>query len=96
MTVSASGAAVETATAQALQPAAPEPISVIVQTPLGSVVGGSLQGDVLIVSLQALALLRARAFVRAFVARGLDAVRRTISLLSGDQLVLEFGIYSVR
>ncbi|MDQ6780789.1 MAG: hypothetical protein M3Z37_06515 [Candidatus Eremiobacteraeota bacterium] len=94
VTVGVSGGAPEVANLEAAQPA--RAIAVLVQTPLGALVGGTLNGDMIIVSAQALGLLRAGAFVRAFIVRGLESVRRSVSLAASRQLILEHGIYRVR
>ena len=94
MTITASGTAPDIGALERPQSAAP--IAVLVQTPLGAVVGGTLQGDVLILSAQALALLRARAFVRALVLVGLESMRRLVALANGRRLILEYGIYRLR
>lgn len=94
MTVGASGSAPELGALEAARPT--HAIAVLVQTPHGSVVGGTLNGDVIIVSAQALGLLRAGALVRAFIVRGLDSVRRTVALAASRQLIVEYGIYRLR
>jgi len=71
-------------------------VAVLVQTPLGSVVAGTLNGDVIIVSAQALAFLRAGLFLRAFVLRGIVKLRQTVALAAGQSLVVEYGMYRVR
>jgi hypothetical protein len=62
----------------------------------GVILGGTLQGDVVIVSYEALALLRAGLAVRAFIVRGIEKVVRTISIGGGRVVGLAFGVYAVR
>jgi hypothetical protein len=94
MTVGASESTAEAAPLERAQATAP--LAVLLQTPLGAVVGGTLNGDVIIVSAQALAILRAGAFVRAFVLRGIESMRRTVAIAAAQICVLEYGIYRVR
>ena len=94
MTVGASESTAEAALLERAQAAAP--LAVLLQTPLGAVVGGTVNGDVIIVSAQALAILRAGAFVRAFVLRGIESMRRTVAIAAAQICVLESGIYRVR
>jgi hypothetical protein len=63
----------------------------------GVVLGGSLNGDVIIASAQALAIVKAGLLVRAFVVSGIELMKRTISLGGGRRISLEYGVYrSVR
>jgi hypothetical protein len=63
------------------------------RTVWGVVLGGSLSGDVIIASPEALALVRAGRFVRALVFAGIEALRRTVPVGGGRLLCLESGIY---
>lgn len=57
------------------------------------VLGGSLNGDVIIASQEALALVRAGKLARAFVIAGLETLRRIVPLHGGRSLSVDFGIY---
>jgi len=58
----------------------------------GVVLGGSLNGDVIIASPEAVAIVRAGRLVRAFVLAGIEKIRRTIPI--GHRVAhLEFGVY---
>ena len=61
----------------------------------GVIVGGTPDGDAIVVSQRALALLRAGLAVRAFVIAGLESLRRTISLGGSARLRLRHGIYQL-
>ena len=61
----------------------------------GIVIGGSPNGDVVIISQRALAIVRAGQFVRAFVIAGLESLRRTVVLGANRTLRLENGIYQL-
>jgi hypothetical protein len=62
------------------------------RTMWGVVLGGSLAGDVIIASPEALAIVRAGRLVRAFVLAGIETVRRSIRI--GHRIAhLEFGVY---
>jgi hypothetical protein len=63
------------------------------RTVWGIVLGGSLNGDVIIASSQALAIVKAGLFVRAFVIAGIETMKRTIALGGGRRLSLEYGVY---
>jgi uncharacterized SAM-binding protein YcdF (DUF218 family) len=65
------------------------------RTPWGVVLGGSLHGDVVIASTQALALVKAGLLVRAFVIAGLATMTKTVTLGGGRTLILENGIYRI-
>lgn len=78
----------------ALEAAAPSPAGVV--APLGMagiVVGGTPSGDVIVMSRQALAILRAARPIVAFIISGLETMRQTIVLGAGRALRLESGIY---
>ena len=78
----------------ALEAAAPSPAGAI--APLataGIVVGGTPSGDVIVMSRQALAILRAAQPIVAFIIKGLETMRQTIALGAGRSLRLESGIY---
>lgn len=77
-------------TAQAV--AFPEPV---IQSPLGAVLAGTVGGDIIIVSAQALALLRAGLSVRAFIIRGIETMRRVVRLSATRLLIFEYGFYRV-
>jgi hypothetical protein len=62
------------------------------RTVWGVVLGGSLSGDVIIASPEALAIVRAGRFVRAFVLAGIETLRRTIDA-GGRTIRLEYGVY---
>ena len=89
MTVRAS-ATPETAALEAT-PAAATPAPILAA--FGIVVGGSPNGDVIVLSQRALALVRAGRRVQAFVIAGLAALRRTVSLGANRTLLLQHGIY---
>jgi len=94
MTVGASGTANEIT---ALESAHNTPaIPILNQTALGVVVAGTLNGDVIILSPQALAIVWAGVFVHALVLRGLESVRKTLALSGARTVVLDYGIYRVR
>lgn len=59
----------------------------------GVVIGGSLSGDVVIASQEALAIVKAGFLVRAFVIAGLEKVVRSVALGGGRTLRLESGFY---
>lgn len=94
MTVGASGSANEiTALGSAHDTPA---IPILNQTAFGVVVAGTLNGDVIILSPQALAIVRAGVFVHALLLRGLESVRKTLALNGARTVVLDYGIYRVR
>lgn len=59
----------------------------------GVVVEGTPSGDVIVMSRQALAILRAALPVAAFIINGLETLRQTIALGAGRTLRMESGIY---
>lgn len=61
----------------------------------GVVVGGTPNGDVIVLSAQALAILKAGRLVRALVIAGLEALRRTVAIGAGCALSLEYGFYRI-
>ncbi len=64
-------------------------------TSLGTIVGGTPQGDVIYLSQRALAIVRAGQAVRAFVIAGLETLRRTVALGAHHTLRLDSGIYQL-
>jgi hypothetical protein len=80
----------------ALEPAplAP-PTPAALHASFGVVVGGTPNGDVIVLSHRALAIVRAGRLVRAFVIAGLETLRRTVALGTGRTLRLEHGIYQL-
>lgn len=73
-------------------PAAVAP-SAVTHLHSGVIVGGTLNGDVIVMSSQALAIVKAGRLVRAFVISGLEMLRRTLAIGAGLTLSLEYGIY---
>jgi hypothetical protein len=67
--------------------------AVATQALAGVVVGGTPSGDVIVMSRQALALLRAARPIVAFIINGMETMRQTIALGAGRTLRLESGIY---
>ena len=65
------------------------------QTPWGIIICGSLHGDVVIASAEALALVKAGLLVRALVLGGLEKLKRTVSIGGGKILSLDHGIYRI-
>jgi hypothetical protein len=59
------------------------------------VVGGTPNGDVIVMSQRALAIVRAGQLVRAFVIAGLETLRRTVTLGATRAVRLENGIYQL-
>jgi hypothetical protein len=64
-------------------------------TPWGIVVCGSLHGDVVMASAEALAIVKAGLLVRALVIAGLEKLKRSVALGGGRMLTLEYGVYRV-
>lgn len=91
MTVRASG------TAQPGAPASPTGTAAgpELRTLSGIVLGGSLNGDVIIASTEALAIVKAGLLVRAFVIAGMELMKRTVAAGGGRTIRLEFGFYRV-
>lgn len=88
MTVRAPGTPALTAPAPAGTSSAAE-----LQTVSGVVLGGSLCGDVIIASAEALAIVRAGLLVRAFVIAGMDLITKTVAVGGGRAIRLAFGVY---
>jgi hypothetical protein len=63
------------------------------RTLYGVVLAGSLNGDVIIASAEALAIVKAGLLVRALVIAGMEMIKRTVAIGAGRKLQLEFGIY---
>lgn len=63
------------------------------KTVCGVVLGGSLNGDVIIASPEALAIVRAGLLVRAFVIAGMELIKQTVAVGGGREIRLEFGVY---
>ncbi len=89
MTVRASG----TAELSGPAPAAGTSPAVELRTVGGVVLGGSLSGDVIIASSEALAIVRAGLLVRAFLIAGMELMRQTVVVGGGRAIRLEFGVY---
>ena len=66
-----------------------------VHAPFGVIIGGTPNGDVIVMSQRALAIVRAGLIVRAFVIAGLETLRRTVVLGANRSLRLENGLYQV-
>ncbi|HXN09216.1 MAG TPA: hypothetical protein VN860_06105 [Candidatus Acidoferrales bacterium] len=80
----------------ALEPASHAPSTPpAMHASFGVVVGGTLSGDVIVLSHRALAIVRAERLVRAFVIAGLETLRRTVALSMDRTLRLEYGIYQL-
>ena len=78
----------------ALEAAAPSLASAVAPLATASiVVGGTPNGDMVVMSRHALALLRAARPIVAFIIKGLETMRQTIALGGGRTLRLESGIY---
>jgi len=88
MTVRASGTAALTAPAPAGTTSTAE-----LKTVSGVVLGGSLSGDVVIASAEALAIVRAGLLVRAFVIAGIELITKTVAVGGGRSIRLAFGVY---
>jgi urease gamma subunit len=56
---------------------------------------GTLNGDAIIASAEALAIVRAGRLVSALVIAGLETLKRTVVMAGGRKLALEFGIYRI-
>jgi hypothetical protein len=63
------------------------------RTVWGVILGGSLNGDVIIASPEALAIVKAGLLVRAFVIAGMEMIKRTVAIGNGRKIALEFGVY---
>ncbi|MDQ6767534.1 MAG: hypothetical protein M3Z41_06955 [Candidatus Eremiobacteraeota bacterium] len=80
----------------ALEVAAGRPITPsAIAASFGVVVGGTPNGDVIVVSQRALAMIRAGLAVRALVIAGLETLRRTVALGANRTLRLESGIFQL-
>lgn len=89
MTVRASGAP----EIPALEPAPLTQTAPAFHASFGVVVGGTPNGDVIVMSHRALAIVRAGQLVRAFVMAGLETLRRTVTISASRSLRLQNGIY---
>ena len=65
------------------------------QTLFGIIVGGTLAGDVVVMSPRAVALARAGTLVRALIIAGFASLRRTVPLAGRRMLRLQDGVYQV-
>jgi len=85
-----------TGTAQVVEPLVPAsaPATPELRTIWGVVLGGSLSGDVIIVSPEAMAIVKAGKLVRALLIAGMETVRRALAAGDGRTIRLEYGVYS--
>lgn len=63
------------------------------RTVSGVIVAGSLNGDVIIATHEAMSIVRAGKLVRAFIIAGLESILKTATLGGGRTVKLEFGMY---
>lgn len=82
--------------APAPQPSASIDAAVPTRTVFGVIVGGTLAGDVIVMSPKAMVLVRAGSFVKALIIWGLASLRRSVPLAGGRTLCLQDGVYQVR